>query len=76
MSTGELIVMDTTGDTKIKWDKDIPDEVDTARIMFNDMKKKGYIAYSVEKKSKKGQIMREFDPQAEKMIMSPPMAGG
>jgi hypothetical protein len=72
----EMLVLDHTGDTKTVWDANNPDDVNAAREQFNALKKKGYIAYRVKKKGAKGEIMRDFDPDAESMILSPPMAGG
>lgn len=74
--SGELCVMDQTGDTKTIWDKSNPDEVEVARATFQKLKKKGYVAYSVKKDGEKGAVVSEFDPDAEKLIMSPPLAGG
>ena len=76
MSVGELIVMDITGDTKTVWNADRPEEVEAAKAQFDSLKKKGYIAYKVDKKGEKGEIMREFDSKAESVILSPPMRGG
>lgn len=72
----ELSVMDRTGDTKVIWDSGNADEVAVARDTFTKLKKKGFLAYSVKKGGEKGTILTEFDPEAEKIIMSPPMAGG
>jgi hypothetical protein len=76
MMTCEMAVMDHTGDTKTIWDTDDPVQVEVARDTFNKLKKKGYIAYKVKKDGEKGEMMREFDPEAGKVIMSPAMAGG
>lgn len=72
----ELIVLDQTGDTKIIWDSDKAEEVDQARETFNKLKKKGYMAYKVNKKGEQGEVIREFDPDAEKMILAPQTVGG
>lgn len=72
----ELIILDQTGDTKIIWDPEKPDEVEHARETFNKLKKKGYLAYSVNRKGDKGEVLREFDPEAEKMILAPQTVGG
>lgn len=61
----EMAILDHTGDTKIIWDSDKPEEVDHARETFNRFKKKGYLAYSVDKKGEKGTVLREFDPNVE-----------
>lgn len=73
---GELSVLDRTGDTKIMWDSAQDAEVDAARATFDDLKKKGYLAYSVNKKGDKGEVMKKFDPDAERIIMAPAMVGG
>ena len=73
---GELSVLDRTGDTKIIWDSAQEAEVDAARATFDDLKKKGYLAYSVNKKGDKGEVMKKFDPDAERIIMAPPLVGG
>lgn len=74
---GELAIMDTTGDTKIMWDSENKDEVETAKETFQKLKKKGYTAYTVKgKNGEKGEIMKEFDPNAERIIMVPMAIGG
>jgi hypothetical protein len=74
--TGELSVLDKTGDTKIIWDSARRDEVDAARRAFDDLKAKGYLAYSVTKKGDKDEVIKKFDPDAERIIMAPPLVGG
>ncbi len=76
MATGEMTIMDHTGDTKLIWDSAKPDEVANAKKTFKDLKSKGYIAYRVKGEGGKASAMGDFDPEAEKMIMSAPMAGG
>lgn len=77
VSMGEIAKMDDTGDTKIIWSKDNDDEVAVARRAFKDLKDKGFIAYSVKgKNGEKNEVIREFDPDSEKIIMAPPMVGG
>ena len=73
---GQLAIMDRTGDTKSMWDKNNPDEVEAARTTFDKLKKKGYLAFRVADGGKKGEVIREFDPSAESIILSPPVAGG
>ena len=73
---GELSILDRTGDTKLIWDSNNRDEVSVAQETFDKLKKKGFIAYSVMKGGDKGQVLTKFDPNVEKIIMSPAMAGG
>jgi hypothetical protein len=74
---GELAVMGRQGDLKVIWDRTKADEVEHARKTFDDMRAKGYLAYSVKGKdgSKDEQITR-FDPDAERIILAAPMRGG
>lgn len=74
---GELAILDDTGDTKVMWSKDNDDEVDAARAQFNTLTRKGYTAYrATGKDGKKGEQIREFDPDAERIILVPPVQGG
>ena len=72
----EMAVMDSTGDTKLIWEEENRDEVEAAREMFDSLKKKGYLAYAVNKKGDKGDVLDRFDPSAERIIMSPQLKGG
>jgi len=70
-------VMDRrAGDYKIIWDRTKTDETEMARDTFNKLKKKGYMAYSVGGDGEKDKKIDEFDPQAERIIMVPPVQGG
>jgi hypothetical protein len=72
-----MAVMDETGDTKIMWSRDNEDEVAVAERTFKDMKKKGYTAFRVTgKDGVAGEQMKEFDPDAERIIFTKPQAGG
>ena len=72
-----LAIMDMTGDSRHMWDKTKPGEGSAARAMFDKMKGQGYLAYkAVGDKGDKGEQIHTFDPEAERIIMSPPMAGG
>lgn len=73
----EMAILDHTGDTKVMWSKDNEDEVEAARAQFNTLTKKGYTAWRVTgKDGKKGEQIREFDPDAERIILSPPVQAG
>lgn len=73
---GELCCLDKTGDTKIIWNPNNTDEVANAKRTFDDLRKKGYVAFSVEKNGDKGTEISTFDPNAEKLILCPPLRGG
>jgi hypothetical protein len=75
-SMGHLAVMGKEGDTKVIWAAANQAEVDTAKRTFDDLKKKGYAAFSVNPNGSQGAKIDTFDPQAEAIIMVPPMQGG
>jgi hypothetical protein len=72
-----MAVMDKTGDTKIIWSKDNADEIDNAKATFDRLTKKGHVAFSVKgKDGQKGEKLHAFDPDAERIIFTPPMVAG
>ena len=71
-----MAVMGGAGDTKIIWDPANDDEVKTAKRTFDDLLKKGFTAFKVEKGGDKGDKITDFDKDAEKLILVPRMAGG
>jgi hypothetical protein len=74
---GLLTTLDATGDTRHMWDKSNEDEVAGARALFEDMTGRGYLAYRAEgKRGTKGTVIREFDPDAERIILVKPLVGG
>jgi hypothetical protein len=73
-----MAVMGLDGDTKHLWDKTNEGEVAAAKFLFemlvNDQK---YIAFKVDRSGDKGEgPIREFDPNDERYIFSPPLQGG
>lgn len=73
---GEMAVLSHKGDTKVIWHADRTEEVSAARRQFDDLTGKGYAAFTVDKKGEKGEQIRKFDADAEKMILVPQMKGG
>jgi hypothetical protein len=71
-------VMGERGDTKHIWDRTKPEEVEAARTLFDKLtKEKRYMAFRVtDKEGNRGEQMREFDPDAERMILVPQFQGG
>ena len=64
------------GDHRQTWDPENADEVEAARKLCDDLKSKGFLAYSVKGKGEPDKLLRRFDPEAGRVIMKPPMAGG
>ncbi len=74
---GEMRVLTAEeGDQKVVWDENNEDQVEVAKMTFDKLKGKKYIAYKVDKKGEQTKVMKKFDPKAGKLIMVPPIAGG
>jgi hypothetical protein len=76
--TGVMAELNETGDTKVIWDKNNPDEVEAARATFDRLTKdRKFIAFSVKgKNGDKDERIRTFDPDAERIILVPQNVGG
>ncbi len=69
-------IIDATGDSKHFWDTNKKDEIDLAKKMFGEFKKKGYTAYYIKESGQAGNVMTEFDSSAKMVIFKPQMKGG
>lgn len=72
----EMRILNVTGDTKTLWDRTKPAEVEHARNTFNNMRTKGYDAFRVGPDGKKTEMLKEFDPNIESMILTERIVGG
>ena len=77
-ATGEMAELNSTGDTRMMWDKDNADEVKAARAHFDDLvNRQRFRAFrAVGKDGNQGDRMREFDPAAERIILVRQLQGG
>jgi hypothetical protein len=75
-SQNELRIIDSSGDLRMTWDAEKPDEVASVKKAFDEKIKSGYKAYHVKKDGEKGSLMTVFDKDAEKIIMAPQLSGG
>lgn len=74
---GEMSTLDRTGDTRVMWDAGNDEEVKVAQKTFDDLTRKGYLAYRAEgKRGHQGEQIRSFDPAAERIILVRPNQGG
>jgi hypothetical protein len=71
-----LHVLDRTGDTRTVWDPTNDADVELAKSQFEQARGKGMTAYAVTKEGGKGEVVREWDPTAEKLIFAPANQGG
>jgi len=68
----ELRVMDETGDSRYPW---TAEDSATARELFYNLKKQGYLLYEVQGEGK-GTVIREFNPEAKTVVAVPRIVGG
>ena len=71
-----LVITDPAGKTNLEWRPGNPEEIQEARDLFAAKRTAGYIAYRADQKGALKEIIREFDPLAEMIILSPPLLGG
>lgn len=69
-------VLDDSGDTRIEWDPNDTVSTEIARKAFKDLKKKGHLIYKLGRSGREGELLREFDPSAERIVASPQTVGG
>lgn len=74
---GEMRILSDKGDTRVTWNARDTDEVEAARAQFQTLVDRGFRAFAVEAGSGgKGEMITEFNPDTQKVILAPPMAGG
>jgi hypothetical protein len=73
---GILKILDHHGDSRQTWNPESQAEVDAAKATFTRLKKKGYLAYTVEEDGSRGEVIGQFDPTAGRIIMAPQLVGG
>jgi hypothetical protein len=73
---GTLCVIDTTGDSRMQWDQNSPDQVAAARRRFEELKARGYVGHRVDASGAMSEEIRDFDPTAERIIMNKRLVGG
>ena len=80
MAVHEMEILDATGHTTKRWDESNEAEMQVVQRLFADLTTKGYKAFSVNKVAGRNEIatksMKAFDPEAEKMLLVPPIQAG
>jgi hypothetical protein len=72
-----LSVLDKNGDTKLEWNPKVATEVEVAKEKFDTLVlHKGYAAYELKENDKPGEVIREFNPNAERIFLTPRAVGG
>lgn len=71
-----FVMTKENGDKRLQWSRKKPDEIDAARTRFDELKRRGYLAYKVNASGGQGEVLDAFDPNEQRIIMTPPMVGG
>lgn len=72
---GEIRQLAKVGDMKVSWNSENEKEVSAARETFDKRIREGWSAFR-EKGGFKGDKIRTFDSDAERIILVPPISGG
>jgi hypothetical protein len=70
------IVMDRHGDTRHEFDAADLASLAVAEARFHELTGKGFRAVALGKDGAPGELVRNFDPQAEQTLFIPQLAGG
>lgn len=74
--TGQLKEMSRKGDVNISWNSGNPQEVAAAREAFNNRVKEGWAAFAEKRLGQRGEKIKVFDPDVERIVLVPPITGG
>jgi hypothetical protein len=70
-------MMNRQGDVCAEWDVDNEVEVAAAKKLFKNLvTKERFLAFKIGETGTRGEQITEFDAEAERIVICPPMAGG
>ena len=72
----ELRMLARIGDVKISWNSSNREEVKTAKETFDKKISENWTAFRESKMGTKGDKIKIFDPDAERIVLVPPISGG
>ena len=72
----EFKVLDPSGHTRTTWDTGDPEQVETARRLYNQLMKSGYRAFRMEERGGQGVPASGFDPSDKETLLVPPIRAG
>lgn len=73
---GVLEVLNSSGDLKIMWDRNNPGEVTAAKAAFDQAIAAKSAVFAVKVKGDKGDKVKEFNPDLERLLVVPQLVGG
>lgn len=71
-----MMILTEKGDERLVWDRDNGREAKQAKKKFLELLAKGYTAFSVDRESEKNKKIKEFDIDAEEILMVPETVKG
>ena len=69
-------VLGRTGDTEFKWDPRTGEGLRGARRVFEEKRRRGYLAFVEGPHGEGSNLIQNFDPHAESIILAPRLVGG
>ena len=73
---GQMRILNAQGDEKVEWDTEVQETVETAASRFAELLLTGSIPIIPSHGGNAAKRLQEFDPNAERIVMIPPMQGG
>ena len=73
---GQMREMGPSGDERIEWDTEVQETVDQAAARFAELLLNGHVGFATAMDGHTDRRLEEFDPTAERIVMTMPMAGG
>ena len=73
---GELRILGINGDIRVTWNTHSDDEIATAKRTFDEKRKEGFLATRTTRRGIEGDRIYAFDPEAEVILLTPPLEGG
>ena len=70
-----MSILDRTGDTRMSWTEGDEKATDLARSTFERFVNAGYLAASMDTPTE-GRAIREFDPKALEIVLTPAVVAG
>jgi hypothetical protein len=71
-----LRVLNVNGDDRVEWDPEVLDDrMRRARALFDSKLRSGWFAFEAGREGG-GTQLRSFDPNADEIVLQPPIAGG
>jgi hypothetical protein len=71
---GELLILDRSGHRTVSWDT--AEGAGLAREAMQSLQAEGYLAYVETDKAGNGTVVKDFDAEAERIVLAPPLVGG